>query len=260
MANKYWINRLAKEQAEITKRNAKQINKQITKYYQQSMKRTLDNFEATYNKILIQREQGKEITPADLYKLDKYWQMQGALRQELRKLGEKQISLLSKQFELHYFDVYYSFALQGTTAYNTPNTSMVKQLINSIWVADGKSFSQRIWQNTEKLVEMLNEELVYCVVNGQTTRQLKDKLQERFAVSYERADALVKTELAHIQTQASVQRYKDYGLKEVEILADEDERRCEVCGKLHEKRYAIGEAVPIPAHPRCRCCVVPVIE
>ena len=44
------------------------------------------------------------------------------------------------------------------------------------------------------------------------------------------------------------------------LWADEDERRCEVCGKLHKKRYPVGANIPIPAHPRCRCCIVPVVE
>lgn len=44
------------------------------------------------------------------------------------------------------------------------------------------------------------------------------------------------------------------------MWADKDERRCEKCGKLHQKRYPIGANVPIPAHPNCRCCVVPVVE
>lgn len=66
--------------------------------------------------------------------------------------------------------------------------------------------------------------------------------------------------MAHIQTQAAQQRYIDYGITEVEVLADEDERRCEVCGKLHGKRFKITETMPVPAHPRCRCCIVPVIN
>lgn len=66
--------------------------------------------------------------------------------------------------------------------------------------------------------------------------------------------------MAHIQTQAAQQRYIDYGITEVEVPEDEDERRCEVCGKLHGKRFKITETMPVPAHPRCRCCIVPVIE
>lgn len=66
--------------------------------------------------------------------------------------------------------------------------------------------------------------------------------------------------MTHIQTQAARQRYLDYGISEVEVWADEDERRCDVCGKLHLKRFGIYEKMPIPAHPRCRCCIVPVVD
>jgi SPP1 gp7 family putative phage head morphogenesis protein len=66
--------------------------------------------------------------------------------------------------------------------------------------------------------------------------------------------------MAHIQTQAAQKRYEDYGLKEVQVWADEDERRCEICGELHQKKYPIGAVMPIPAHPRCRCCIIPVVD
>jgi SPP1 gp7 family putative phage head morphogenesis protein len=66
--------------------------------------------------------------------------------------------------------------------------------------------------------------------------------------------------MAHIQTQAAKQRYADAGLEEVEVWADKDERQCDVCGKLHQKRFPIGGNMPIPAHPRCRCCIIPVVE
>ncbi len=88
----------------------------------------------------------------------------------------------------------------------------------------------------------------------------KKLLQERFNVSYNRADSIVRTEMAHIQTQAAKQRYADAGLEEVEVWADKDERRCDVCGKLHQKRFPIGANMPIPAHPRCRWCILPVVE
>ena len=256
----YWQDRFARNQTKLTNKTIKQVEKQMRKYYSASMKKTIADFEATYNKLLTTVAEGREPTPADLYKLDKYWQMQGQMRAELRKLGEKQVVALSKAFEENFFEIYYSIAVPGMEAFNTIDISMVQQLINHIWVADGKSWSQRIWENTELLAATLNEELINCVVGGKKTTELKNILQERFGVSYGRADALVRTELAHIQTKAAEQRYKDYGVQQVEIWADEDERRCEVCGKLHQTKYAVGAPVPIPAHPRCRCCIVPVID
>lgn len=256
----YWKDRIASAQNKISEKSLKQIERQMKKYYGATMKRTIADFENTYNKVLQQTADGKQPTPALLYKLDAYWQMQGQMRRELQKLGDKQIALLSKQFELNFFDIYYSIGIPGMEAFNTINTEMVQQMINSIWVVDGKSFSQRVWENTQKLAETLNEELIHCVATGKKTSQLKQVLQERFNVSYSNADMIARTELAHIQTEAAKKRYEDYGIQEVEIWADEDERRCEVCGKLHEKRYPMGAAVPVPAHPRCRCCVVPVVE
>lgn len=256
----YWQDRMARSQAKLTNKNVRQVEKQLRKYYGSSMKHVISEFEATYNKLLATVGAGKTPTPADLYKLDKYWRLQGQLRQELQKLGDRQVSALSKIFEIHFFDIYYSINIDGAEAFTTLDTATVQQMINHVWVADGKSFSQRVWANTEQLIETLNEQLIHCVATGKKTTELKNLLQERFGVSYNNADMIARTELAHIQTQAAQKRYEDYGIQEVQIWADEDERRCDVCGKLHETRYPTGSAVPIPAHPRCRCCIVPVVE
>jgi SPP1 gp7 family putative phage head morphogenesis protein len=256
----YWQDRMANSQTKLTNKNIKQIEKQLSKYYGATAKRIVADFEATYDKLLATIADGKQPTPADLYKLDKYWSMQAQMRQELRKLGEKQIATLTKMFEIQFFDVYYSIGIEGAQAFSTIDSAAAMQLINQIWVADGKSWSQRIWDNTELLADTLNNELIHCVAAGKKTTELKNLLQDGFGVSYSRADALVRTELAHIQTQAAKQRYEDYGIQQVEIWADADERRCEVCGKLHQTKYPIGAQVPIPAHPRCRCCIVPVID
>lgn len=256
----YWKDRMANSQTNLTNKSIKQIEKQMKKYYGTAMQRTIRDFEATYNKLLLSVEEGRQPTPADLYKLDKYWQMQAQMRQELQKLGDKQIAALSKIFEINFFDVYYSIGIEGLEAFNTINKEVVQQMINQIWVADGKSWSQRIWDDTELLAVTLNEQLINCVTSGKKTTDLKNMLQERFGVSYSRADALARTELAHVQTEAAKKRYEDYGIQKVQIWADEDERRCPECGKLHEKIYPVGAAVPIPAHPRCRCCIIPVVE
>ena len=256
----YWQDRMAQAQTKISNKTTRAIQTQMRKYYANTMKRVIADFEATYNKLLATVEEGREPTPADLYKLDKYWQLQAQARTELEKLGAKQIALLSKEFELNWFEVYYSINVDGGKAFTTIDKSMVQQMLSQIWVADGKNWSQRIWDNTSILLDTLNEGLIHVVASGKKTTDLKNILQERFGVSYSRADALVRTEVAHIQTQAAQKRYEDYGIQKVQIWADEDERRCEVCGKLHEKIYDATAAIPIPAHPRCRCCIVPVVD
>lgn len=255
----YWKDRMADAMNRISNKSIKQIENQLKKYYRTAMNRAISDFEAVYDKLLAAKEDGREPTPADLYLLDKYWKAQGQLKKELQKLGDKQAELLSEKFESNFFEVYYSLAEDSSKHFSTIDTESAKQLINAVWAADGKSWSQRIWDNTAKLAEMLNEELVTAVVTGSKTTELKNKLQERFNVSYSQAESLVRTEIAHIQTKAAEQSYKDAGIMYEQVWATPDERRCEVCGELHKKKFPVGTA-PIPAHPRCRCTVLAVIE
>lgn len=259
MAFNYWANRLAKAQANMFDKNRKDIDTILRKQYQSLSKQVIADYEATYDKLLATLKDNKQPTPADLYKLQKYWDMQSQLDQKLSKLGRKQIAALTKNFRRQFYDVYKAIKLDSPL-FSTINDDGVMQMINQIWCADGKSWSQRIWENVGLLKETLNQGLIHTVVTGKKTSDLKKELQYRFGVSYNRADALVRTELAHIQTQAAQQRYRDYGLEEMEVLVDPDERTCNVCGKLHGKRYSINDKPPIPAHPRCRCCMVPVVK
>ena len=265
MENTYWADRMAAAQNRLTDKNRRDIDKQIRKYYQSISKQIIADYESTLNKLLADLEktvtgERTSLTPADLYKLDRYWEMQKQVQSKLTRLGNKQIATLTKSFKTEYWDSYRYFSLDGVKPFSTIDDNAVEQVIKQIWCADGKSWSQRIWENTKALQQTLNDELVHCVVTGKSSSHLKKLLMERFSVSYNRADALVRTELAHIQTQAAQQRYKDYGIKEVEILVDKDERTCEICGKLHGRKYPVNAKLPIPAHPRCRCCAIPVVQ
>lgn len=263
----YWETRQAKAQANLTNKNVKETQKQLRKYYKKTFEKTLDNFEKTYLKILQSIEEGKEPTPADLYKLDTYWELQNQLTKELQELGDKQITLLSKQFMNEYMAVYDSFAIKGIEAFKTLDTALAKMMINEIWCADGKSWSDRIWTNSKKLQQALNDRLITCAIAGTPSGELKKHLMEEFDVSYGRANRIVRTEMAHLQTQAAQHRYKDYGLEYYEILGNEDNscgNHSPDCAKLHGKRFKlkemkVGENAP-PFHPNCKCCIVPVVE
>ena len=256
----YWADRITRAQAKLTNKNIKEIEKQLKKYYRRAMDRVINDFEATYDKLLAAQEEGRDLTPADLYKLDKYWKMQSQLQREAQRLGDRQVAALSKTFETQFFDIYHSIALEGKKAFTEISKQGALQLINSIWCADGKSFSERVWQNTSLLVETLNEELLNCVITGKKTSQLKKALKQRFGVSYSTADRIARTEMSHIQNTAAKERYKDYGIREMQVWADKDERRCDVCGKLHKKKYPIGTTPPVPVHPNWRCSIIPVVE
>lgn len=260
MANNYWASRMAKAQDILFRKHRKQIDVQMRKYYQSISNQVIEDFEATYNKLLNTMAEGKEPTPADLYKLDKYWQLQKQAEQHLTRLGKNQIRTLTKSFRNEFWDVYNALEIKGSPMFHTIDDEGVEILLRQIWCNDGKSWSQRIWENTKLLQQTLNDELIHCVAAGKKPSYLKKLLQERFNVSYNRADALVRTELAHVQTQAAQQRYKDYGLEQMEVWVDEDERTCEICAKHEGEIYSVNDKMPVPFHPRCRCCMIPVIK
>lgn len=256
----YWQDRMQAAQNELLNKSRREIDRKLKKYYIKLSRQLISDYEALYDKVLLKKAAGEAISPATLYQMDKYWDLQAQTRKRLMKYGAYQQSLYSKIFEIFYKGSYNAITIQGLEVFKTLDEQAVRQVLDKIWTADGKSWSTRIWNNTALLQETLEAGLVECVAAGKTTSQLKEVLQNRFNVDYNRADTLVRTELAHIQTEAAKQRYKDYGLEQVEIWADPDERTCEVCGKLHKKKYPVGAVVPIPAHPRCRCCIVPVVD
>lgn len=259
--NEYWKNRVSNSITNFFDKNQKQLDRQLRKQYKAIATRAISDYESVYNKLIATVGEGKQPTPADLYKLDKYWEHQAQVRQQLKRLGEKNISRMTKIFELQYFDTYYGLKLDGLTTYNKLDTNIVTQVINSIWCADGKSWSQRIWNNITQLQETLNDGLVQCVAAGKPSSYLKKQLMERFNVSYSNADSIARTELAHIQTQSAQQRYKDYGIEEMQVwTADKTERTCPICRKEHGKVYKVTDQMPVPFHPRCRCTMIPVVK
>lgn len=266
MAN-YWEERQAKVQEKLTQKNIKQVEAQMAKYYASTMKKTLVNFEKVYNHILNNLVEGKNPSPADLYKLDTYWQAQSQLQAELRKLGDKTTELLSKKFVEQYQSIYKALAIPGERAFNTIDKDIAKEMINQVWCADGVMWSQRVWKNTAKLQQELNDKLIECLVTGKKTTDLTKSLTERFNVSYSRSNTLVRTEMAHIQTQAAAKRYEDYGLDKYEILGNDDDscgNHGVDCHKLNGKVFyykdmKVGVNAP-PFHPNCKCCILPVVE
>ena len=68
----YWKKRMLAAQKEYSDKSIDSINEQLKKYYKKAMTSTINDFEAVYDKVLNTVEEGKPVTTADLYKLDKY--------------------------------------------------------------------------------------------------------------------------------------------------------------------------------------------
>lgn len=270
----YWKKRMLAAQKEYSDKSIDSINEQLKKYYKKAMTSTINDFEAVYDKVLNTVEEGKPVTTADLYKLDKYYQMQAQLNKRLQKLGDKQCNIMSKEFEAEYNHIYNALSIDknetaiqamiSDAAFAQIDEKAAEKVAQEIWCSDGKSWSDRVWDNVNDLQQTLNDNLIDCIVAGKKSTELKKSLMDRFSVSYHRAETLTRTEIAHIETQAAAQRYKDYGLTKYEFLGrDEHDIGCD-CKKLNGKVFYYSEMktgvnAP-PMHPNCRCCIIPVVD
>lgn len=80
-----------------------------------------------------------------------------------------------------------------------------------------------------------------------------------------RAEMIAVTETTRVIAEGNTQAWEALGVPEREWRTAVDELVCPICGGLHQKRAKVGEPFPgnianPPAHPNCRCTIVPVIK
>lgn len=107
------------------------------------------------------------------------------------------------------------------------------------------------------IIEGLTEGLMHGEGIPKLTKRIQNAVQ---AIGRVRAETIARTETMYAVNQGTLIRYSQSGVKRVRWLTGLDERACEECEALHGKEFEIGSEPAIPAHPRCRCTVIPVIE
>ncbi len=144
------------------------------------------------------------------------------------------------------------------------NTTAVDKIISKPWAADGSDFSSRIWRDKQKLLYELDQVLTQGMIRGDPLDKMSEQLAKRMNVSENRAKAIVESESAHFANQAQSDNFKEFDVKEYEIVAALDTKTCAVCGEMDGKRFKLSEEKPgINAplfHTRCRCCKSPVSD
>lgn len=110
----------------------------------------------------------------------------------------------------------------------------------------------------------VQQAIAQWVENGEPLRALERELRPFFGRS--RAELIASTEVTRAYAEANRIAYRSTGIvSEMEWQTAFDERVCPICGPLNETRVSLDGAfaaafeVP-PAHPRCRCILLPVID
>jgi SPP1 gp7 family putative phage head morphogenesis protein len=64
----------------------------------------------------------------------------------------------------------------------------------------------------------------------------------------------------HALNQGQIETYRSNGYAKLRWVATMDDKTSDICRKRNGKEYSIDNLPDIPAHPNCRCTLVPVIS
>lgn len=140
----------------------------------------------------------------------------------------------------------------------------IEQVLEKPWAQDGKVFSERIWENRDRLVQNLHSILSQGVTRGFSSQRMIAELSHSMEVSRNQAANLILTETAAISARATQDTYQELDVEEFEVLETLDRRTCSLCADMDGrhfpvKDYQIGVTAP-PFHPRCRGTTVPYFD
>lgn len=183
---------------------------------------------------------------------------------QLELLGKSQDVETFKLLQRTYQDTYYrGLHVAGQAGlisrFDRLNPNMVEQICRTPW--SGKSFSERIWGNTDKLIKEVRHILSNGAITGAGVDKMSRQLAKRMGVSYSRVENLIRTESAFVREQATGDIYTAAGLKQYEYMATLDKRTSQICRSLDNAVFAMTEKMVgvnyPPMHPRCRSTTVP---
>lgn len=258
----YWQERELKQRELQYDMTLAQYEAELKLKYQQSLKAVSRDIEKLYDELLVSSADGT-LLASDLYKYNRYFSLMKSLNKQLKALGGDEINI-TKQKLLDMYAITSSAVGKSIGFSGEFNQKTAREVINSIWCADGKHWSNRIWQNKAQLQVALEKGLIDCVSRGVSKDELVKTLIEQFNVGYRKADRIARTELSYVQNKAAMNKYEEAGLDEYEILSAHDERTCPVCSKLNGKRFKLSEAEAgvnyPPLHANCRCAVLGVLK
>lgn len=126
-------------------------------------------------------------------------------------------------------------------------------ILRTPWDLGGKNFSQKVWQNRDRLVGSLRGELLQNALGVQSIKQAAENMAKDMDVSLGNAKRLVRTEAAAMRSFGKKAAYEKMGAKKYEYSSTLDHRTSDTCqhmdGTLYDlDDYSPGETAP-PMHP-----------
>ncbi len=252
--SEYWENRIAKETWK-TYNSAEEQNRDLLIMYE----KTSSSIKRELYALAEEAEKTGELTRTQQYRFNKLLGQQGAIFQEIEKLGELVEKSQTSRMKTAGKDVYKNVMESlGIDDFYFPNKKEMEQMLRSPW--HGSFFSERLWNDMGVLERNMNGVINNFIATGKTVTETAVQLSNVMQKSFNVAHRLVRTETINYMNRSALRGYKDAGVKKVQWWAAEDERTCEICGANHEKEYDIDKAPILPCHPGCRCTWLPVLD
>lgn len=159
-----------------------------------------------------------------------------------------------------YYSSCYIYGLGISYTLKPVKQNVLNKIINK--KIDGKTYSNRIWNNKNKIAKMLKKE-INDFLNGKTdVNSISKNIKYRFDVNYNISDRLVRTEIAKVQCEANEVWAKEHNIKKQMFCATLDRKTSKICQSLDGKIYDFDDKnkkIP-PLHPNCRSCLIDIVD
>lgn len=185
--------------------------------------------------------------------------------EELYNKEEQKLNFhLSEEYQTDYYRTIYEIQKGYNTYFDVAKLDLnrIDKLLKKPWAPDGYNFSERIWNDKNKLINNVHRDLMQCIMTGEPLNKAIDRLTKRMDTARYNAERLIRTESAWSASLATEDGFKELDVEKYEIIAALDDRTCAgecqgLDGQVYEmKDYQAGLTAP-PFHPNCRCTTAP---
>ncbi len=192
------------------------------------------------------------------------------IQQSLEVLFGNQLDALDSVMRSVYTDGYYHTAYEIHKGlgvgweFAALDERTISKVIKTPWAADGKNFSERVWDNRRKLVSELNKALTQNIILGQDPQKAIRTIAKKMNTSKVNAGKLVMTEKAFFSSVAQGDCFRELDVEQYEIVATLDFKTSPLCRDMDGQhfpmsQYEAGVTAP-PFHVYCRTTTVPYFE
>ena len=126
------------------------------------------------------------------------------------------------------------------TKFKKISTSQTRRILNLKWY--GGNYSSRIWKNTDKLADTLQELFTTQQMSGMSERDMVLELEKQFHVGAYVARRLIRTEANFVAGQAKLMGWREHDIKQYVLIAVLDFRTSEICREKDGQVFNVDDA------------------